>query len=104
MLAENVSLGHEADLVNVVGAKEVVFCPPKSTTKGRPRKRRIKGGKELQKKKIKKCSACHMSGHTKPTCPGKENVELSSERPSKRKKSSASASDLGLNPVYTIKY
>lgn len=32
-----------------------VLYPPKSTTKGRPRKRRLKGGKELTNKKSKKC-------------------------------------------------
>lgn len=39
----------DADLVDVCENIDVL-CPPKSATKGRPRKRRIKGGKETEKK------------------------------------------------------
>ncbi|XP_021774241.1 protein FAR1-RELATED SEQUENCE 11-like [Chenopodium quinoa] len=51
-----------------------VLCPPQSKTKGRPKKKREKGGKEVAKKKTKSCSICKQPGHTKPTCPYKENI------------------------------
>nr|XP_043614572.1 protein FAR1-RELATED SEQUENCE 11-like [Erigeron canadensis] len=83
-----------------------VLCPPKSATKGRPKKRRMKGGKELGNKPRNRCSICKELGHTKIKCDNKENnvaVEnLSSNKPQNKRKEMAS--DLGLNPVFSLKY
>nr|XP_043625947.1 protein FAR1-RELATED SEQUENCE 11-like [Erigeron canadensis] len=86
-----------------------ILCPPKSVTKGRPRKQRLKGGKELGEKKQNKCSMCNEIGHTKPTC-GKHNKEniVGMENiafdilPKKKKKDLAH--NVGLNPVFTLKH
>lgn len=106
VLVENNRIDLESDVGDVaLEDVDIVLCPPKSATKGRPRKRRIKGGKEIVKKS-KTCSNCKIAGHTRPTCPGKENGNLldknSSHVPSKRNKSLTS--DLGLNPIFNVKY
>ncbi|XP_057248175.1 protein FAR1-RELATED SEQUENCE 11-like [Beta vulgaris subsp. vulgaris] len=98
-------------LHNDIGDSGVnVLCPPKCKTKGRPPKRREQGGKELGKKKIKSCSICKQPGHTKPTCPHKENVfslnnmnEDATSTSPKQKKQKMMAADLGLNPIFTLK-
>lgn len=53
-------------VVDNIQEEDDVLPPPKSITKGRPRKRCLKGGKELGNKTSKKCSICKESGHTKP--------------------------------------
>lgn len=85
-----------------------VYLPPKSKTKGRPKKRREKGGKELGKK-TKCCSICKQPGHTKPTCPNKDNIfgfngmeDGASSTSQKRLKKTTG--DLGINPVFTLKF
>lgn len=95
----------------------VVLCPPPSKRKGRPKNKREKGGKELGLKKSKCCSLCKQPGHTKPTCPHKENIftlndvdegtssisyqkDLSSTSMKKQKRI---MEELGLNPVFTLK-
>ena len=45
---------------NVLEIGGNILCLPKSTTKGRPRKRRVNGGKELANKTRKTCSICKM--------------------------------------------
>ncbi|KAK8488740.1 hypothetical protein V6N11_068333 [Hibiscus sabdariffa] len=61
-------------LSNTLGGGDEVLPPLQSKKKGRPRKKRDKGGKELGKKLTKSCSICKQSGHTKPTCPSNENI------------------------------
>ncbi|KAL2920931.1 Protein FAR1-RELATED SEQUENCE 11 [Bienertia sinuspersici] len=83
-----------------------VYLPPKSKTKGRPKKRREKGPKELGKK-TKSCSICKQPGHTKPTCPHKDNIlgvdEMEDGAPSaSQKKLKKTAHDLGINLVFTL--
>ncbi|KAL2930387.1 Protein FAR1-RELATED SEQUENCE 11, partial [Bienertia sinuspersici] len=68
MMEEEVDLMDQADIDD-----NTLHLPPKSMTKGHPKKRREKGGKELEKKS-KCCSICKEPGHTKPTCPHKENI------------------------------
>ncbi|KAJ8440162.1 hypothetical protein Cgig2_003487 [Carnegiea gigantea] len=58
-----------------------VLCPPKSKTKGRPRKAHLKGGKELAQKQTKSCSICKQPRHTKPRCPLKENLDQEISNP-----------------------
>lgn len=79
-----------------------VLCPPKSKTKGRPRKIRLKGGKEQAKKQTKSCSICKQSGHTKPTCPLKVNLDQGVFN-AFEKGQKVSASDIGLNPIFCLK-
>ncbi|KAL2896054.1 Protein FAR1-RELATED SEQUENCE 11 [Bienertia sinuspersici] len=48
---DNIELEEESNIVNNASTNEhVVYLPPKSKIKGRPKKRREKGGKELGKK------------------------------------------------------
>ncbi|KAL2892618.1 Transmembrane anterior posterior transformation protein 1 [Bienertia sinuspersici] len=82
-----------------------VLHPPQSKTKGRPKKKREKGGKEVAKKQTKSCSICRQPGHTKPTCPYKENIcsiDNTNDGVS-QKKQKKSPESLGLNPVFTLK-
>ncbi|KAL2927442.1 Protein FAR1-RELATED SEQUENCE 11 [Bienertia sinuspersici] len=106
---DNVELEEESNIVNNASTDEhVVYLPPKSKTKGRPKKRREKGGKELGKK-TKCCSICKQPGHTKPTCPNKDNIfgiketeEGATSTSHKRLKKAVD--ELGINPVFTLKF
>ncbi|XP_071718491.1 protein FAR1-RELATED SEQUENCE 11-like [Rutidosis leptorrhynchoides] len=71
-----VPLDNQPVILGDIRDEEDVSCPPKSKTKGRPRKRRLKGGKELATKATKRCSICKESGHTKPTCKIYQNVDV----------------------------
>ena len=99
-------MNNQPTLVDDIVEEDDVLRPPKSVTKGRPRKGREKGGKELANKKRKRCSLCHEIGHTRPTCPMKENIDVtevvSSSSNASRKK--LTAKDFGLNPIFTVKY
>ncbi|PNX83410.1 FAR1-related protein, partial [Trifolium pratense] len=55
--------------VNVVFEEQVdvVHCPPLSKTKGRPKRRRLKGGKELSHN-MNTCGLCKDVGHNVATC------------------------------------
>ncbi|KAL2935278.1 Protein FAR1-RELATED SEQUENCE 11 [Bienertia sinuspersici] len=102
---------------NEVGSEDVVLFPPPSKTKGRPKKRREKGGKETGMKKTKCCSICKQPGHTKPTCANKENFftfdvvdagisSMSSQKDlssTLKRKQKQTSEDLGLNPIFTLK-
>ena len=61
-------------LLNKVAA--LMNCPPLSKTKGRPKQKRMKGGRELGKKK-KSCGLCKHVGHNISTCPEKNNYTSS---------------------------
>lgn len=99
-------MNNQPNLVDDIVEEDDVLCPPKSVPKGRPRKGREKGGKELVDKKRKRCSICKEIGHTKPTCQMKENIDVtevvSSSSNVSRKK--LTAKDFGLNPIFTVKY
>ena len=45
-----------------------ILCPPISKTKGRPKTKRLQGGKEIQKV-TKTCGLCKKVGHNMTTCP-----------------------------------
>lgn len=71
---DSIMMKEEVDLMDQADTDDnTLHLPPKSMTKGRPKKRREKGVKELGKKS-KCCSICKEPGHTKPTCPHKENI------------------------------
>ncbi|KAK9671524.1 hypothetical protein RND81_12G036200 [Saponaria officinalis] len=86
------------------------YLPPRwrSKTKGRPKTKRCRGGKEIRMKKTKCCSICKQPGHIKPTCPNKENFFSSNIMDesisfTSQKKQKQTAEDLGLNPIFTLK-
>ncbi|KAF7134987.1 hypothetical protein RHSIM_Rhsim08G0141700 [Rhododendron simsii] len=80
------------DMLNEVG------CPPISKTKGRLKRKRVKGGREGGKQ-TKTCRLCKSIGHNFTTCPEKENIITGSQ-----KKKKATPSDIGLNPIFCVKY
>lgn len=108
------------DNIDVHEEQVVVQCPPASVTKGRPKKGRMKGGKELAKQ-IKRCSCCNSSGHNVTTCPSKENINVNHAAKRKKynvticpqeeninvnhvaKKKKTEARDKTLNPVLSLK-
>ncbi|KAL2944266.1 Protein FAR1-RELATED SEQUENCE 11, partial [Bienertia sinuspersici] len=64
---DSIMMEKEVDLmVHAFIDGNIVHLPPKSKSKGRPKKQCEKGGKELGKK-TKCCSLCKQAGHTKPT-------------------------------------
>ncbi|GLT46419.1 hypothetical protein SLA2020_201690 [Shorea laevis] len=79
---------------------ELVHCPPISKTKGRPKQKRMKGGKELTKQ-VKTYSLCKCPGHNISTCPKNENKDVLNNA-HKRKKVASEEDDL--NPVFALKY
>ncbi|CAJ2660759.1 unnamed protein product [Trifolium pratense] len=81
--------------VNVVFEEQVdvVHCPPLSKTKGRPKRRRLKGGKELSHN-MNTCGLCKDVGHNVATCE-KGKTQFSGH--SKKKKQICK--DANLNPV-----
>ena len=84
-----------------VEREDEILCPPRSTTKGRPTKKRIRGGREIEKR-AKSCSLCREVGHAAPTCPMKENICVATSGVLQKKKKT-SASDLCLNPIFCAK-
>ncbi|XP_063949955.1 protein FAR1-RELATED SEQUENCE 1-like [Daucus carota subsp. sativus] len=42
---------------------QTVHCPPKSKTKGRPKSKRAKRGKEMNMKQVRSCRFCKQQGH-----------------------------------------
>nr|XP_043615713.1 protein FAR1-RELATED SEQUENCE 11-like [Erigeron canadensis] len=106
-LSPNVSLTQTSTTQGTQSEKRYnILCPPKSATKGRPKKRRMKGGKELGNQSRNRCSICKELGHTKTKCDNKENnvagENVSSNNPQNKRKKMAG--DLGLNPLFNLKY
>nr|KAJ0201571.1 hypothetical protein LSAT_V11C600301820 [Lactuca sativa] len=64
------SCGNNSDLVT--NAIELVRCPVISQTKGRPKQKRMKSGKELARQ-VKRCRLCRSSSHNFTTCPERES-------------------------------
>ncbi|CAL5191621.1 unnamed protein product [Lathyrus oleraceus] len=80
---------------NEAHANDIVQCPPISKTKGRPKRRRLKGGKELSHT-MNTCGLCKDIGHNIATCPLKENIQFSAHTKNKKQKI---CQDANLNPV-----
>ncbi|KAH7857854.1 hypothetical protein Vadar_017146 [Vaccinium darrowii] len=78
-----------------------VHCPPISITKGRPKAKPLKGGKEAGKV-TKRCGWCKKVCHNVTTCSEKENNADANELQKKKKK--ITSSDIGLNPMFSLKY
>ncbi|KAI8551166.1 hypothetical protein RHMOL_Rhmol06G0164000 [Rhododendron molle] len=77
-----------------------VDCPPISKIKGHPKQKRMKGGKELGKRK-KHCGLCKHASHNISTCLEKENATFSNGV-NKRKKMTSTTVEL--NPIFCLKY
>lgn len=80
---------------NEAHANDIVQCPPISKTKGRPNRRRLKGGKELSHT-MNTCGLCKDIGHNIATCPLKENIKFSAHIKNKKQKI---CQDANLNSV-----
>ena len=97
------------DKENMVGANAndaidgdcFVRCPPLSQTKGRPKQKRMKGGKELGKQK-RTYGFCKHVGHNISTCPEKEKENSISSNGAKKRKNCTSI-DMRLNLVFYLK-
>ncbi|XP_071688654.1 protein FAR1-RELATED SEQUENCE 11-like [Rutidosis leptorrhynchoides] len=82
---------------------DLVQCPIKSKTKGRPQQKRKKSGKELTKQ-ARRCGRCKCFGHNITTCKETTNIQLennSSEVSTKRKKIDSGNEEL--NPILSTK-
>ena len=77
-----------------------INCPPLSKTKGHPKQKQMKGGRELGKKK-KSCSFCKHVGHNISTCLEKDNC--TSSNGAKKRKKKCISSEIGLNPIFSLK-
>lgn len=108
---ETCSLHQEAILVDlntsnndevVVDAIDLVQCPIKSKTKGRPNERRIKSGKEMAKQR--RCGLCRGLGHKISTCKERKRDEFNNSSPqvsSKKKRVDSENEDV--NPILSKK-
>ncbi|XP_071704366.1 protein FAR1-RELATED SEQUENCE 11-like [Rutidosis leptorrhynchoides] len=104
-VSNDVTPNNQPMIEELIQSGENVLCPPKSKTKGRPKIRRLKGGKELASKSTKRCSICRESGHTKPTCKiYKYGFGLDAATSSERQNTSTPTEDICLNPILTTKY
>ncbi|MCL7038653.1 hypothetical protein MKW94_020990 [Papaver nudicaule] len=90
-------------ITDLIVEDDTIECPPKSNPKGRPKStKRHKGGKELAKQKTYQCGLCKLSGHYSTTCPSRpEELGETSRRKKKRK---ITTKDVGINPVFCLKY
>ncbi|CAJ2672547.1 unnamed protein product [Trifolium pratense] len=75
-----------------------VNCPPNSKTKGRPKRRRFKGGKELSHS-MNTSGLCKELGHNIVTCTLKKDKEEKKKEPKKQKKKKKVCEDVNLNPI-----
>ena len=57
----------DANVNDMIDGDCFINCPSLSKTKGRPKQKRMKGGRELGKKK-KSCGPCKHVGHNISTC------------------------------------
>ncbi|KAK1419174.1 hypothetical protein QVD17_28334 [Tagetes erecta] len=80
----------------MTSALELVQCPINSKTKGRPKQKRIKSGKELTRQ-VKRCRVCKSSSHNFSTCPERH----ASDDAKKRKLDIES--ELSCNPILHFK-
>ncbi|KAF7808556.1 Protein FAR1-RELATED SEQUENCE 11 [Senna tora] len=84
---------------NALDPNTFVQCPPISKTKGRPKRKRCKGGIELAKRQ-NTCGLCNGVGHNIATYSRKESIDLPTQTQKLKKKK---AKDLGLNPILNLK-
>ena len=63
----------DANINDMIDGDCFINCPPLSKAKGCPKQKRIKGGRELGKKK-KSCGLCEHVGHNISTCLEKDNL------------------------------
>ncbi|KAL4575093.1 hypothetical protein LXL04_021934 [Taraxacum kok-saghyz] len=82
----------------VANAIELVQCPVISKTKGRPKQKRMKSGKELARQ-VKRCRLCKSSNHNFSTCPEREANDA--QQVAKKKKLDMKSEDF--NPILHFK-
>jgi hypothetical protein len=75
-----------------------VNCPPNFKTKGRPKRRRVKGGKELSHS-MNMCGFCKELGHNIVTCTIRKDKEEKKKEPKNQKKEKKVCEDVNLNPI-----
>ena len=85
----------------MIQAGNDILCPPKSTTKGRPRKKQVKAGKESVKHS-RHCSKCKPGHYANYYPQDKENAIILDDAPDKKNK--VAANDLDLNPIFYVKH
>ena len=74
-----------------------VYCPPLSKMKGRPKQKKMKGGKELGKQK-RTCGFCKHINHNISKYLEREEENLTSSNSAKKMKIYTSI-DIRLNPI-----
>lgn len=81
---------------------DLVQCPPISKTKGRPKQKRLKSGKELMRQ-VKHCTYCKCASHNITRCSQKENSDddITTRQATKKKKLALENEDLNL--VFCLK-
>ena len=89
----------DANVNGVIDGDCFINCPPLSKTKGRPKQKRMKGGRELGKQK-KICGLCKHVGHNIFTCPEKETCTFSKGA---KKRKMCTSSEMGLNLIFCLK-
>ncbi|XP_074299172.1 protein FAR1-RELATED SEQUENCE 11-like [Silene latifolia] len=95
------SINHMVDVSEILRDDDTILCPPQSITKGRPRNKRLKGGKELAKQ-VRRCSVCRNSGHYVNNCPANKENEIVFNG-TRRKKKKVASNDTNVNPVFSMK-
>jgi hypothetical protein len=95
----NMMFSEERLIENVENAVDLIKNPPKSNTKGRPKTKRSKGGKELSKR-ARSCTFCKKSGHNVTTCPEKESYVQPTIT---KKRKNEDQAQQNLNPVFYLK-
>lgn len=96
---EDTNLGNEDTEVAVF---EDISRPPVSKTKGRPKQKHLKGGKELNNKQVKTCRLCKAQGHNYTTCSRKDISGKPSQLQGSQKKKK-NIVDTDCNPVFHVK-
>ena len=91
----------DANANDAINGDCFVHCPPLSKTKGHPKQKGMKGGKELGKQK-RTCGFCKHVGHNISTCPEKEKENSISSNGAKKRKNCTSI-DMRLNLVFYLK-
>ncbi|WJX12219.1 hypothetical protein P8452_02741 [Trifolium repens] len=95
----NMMFSEGGPIENVENAVDLIKNPPKSNTKGRPKKNRSKGGNESSKR-ARSCTFCKKSGHDVTTCPKKESYVQPSTT---KKRKNEDQAQQNLNPVFYLK-
>ena len=81
----------DSNVNDIIDGDCFINCPPLSKTKGRSRQKWMKGGRELGKK-MKSCGFCKHVGYN-----------CTSSNGAKKRKKKCTSSEIGLNPIFSLK-